>query len=176
MAYTMQEISNIEILKITTLPEVDNSVSQELIKSIPDNMDGRREMIQETLSGITGCVFSDGLQEWVAFVPKSVHEIASHASKSVVSTIMALNSVDLVKKAVVVQEGCVPHSKSERQRFHFKEMKILAAKLKDYGCAKITVGKQSLGKHLVYCITAIEIEKAPTESTLSNKPQSTDAL
>jgi len=169
-------LSNIDILNLTSLPEVDNILCQEVMDGIPLDINGRRDYIQSQLSSITGCVFSEGLNEWVAFVPKSIHEIASHASKSITSTVMALNCVDLVQKAVVVQEGCIPHSKSERQRFHFKEMKILAAKLRNYGIAKITVGKQSLGKHLVYCITAIEIEKTPTESTLSNKPQSIDVL
>lgn len=172
----MEQISNIEILSIPSLPNVENEVSQKTIDAIPLDIEGRREFIQTQLSNITSCVFSEGLNEFVAFVPKSIHEIASHASKSVTSTVMALNCVELVKKAVVIQEGCTPHSKSERSRFHFKEMKILAAELNNYGYAKITVGKQSLGKHLVYCITAIEIEKAPTESTLSNKPQSIDAL
>lgn len=48
-----------------------------------------------------------------------------------------------------------PHSKREIRDFRFKEMKILAAHLEGYGQAKVTVGRITSGKHLIYCVTSL---------------------
>lgn len=164
-------LTNDDILKMEDLPIVHNTISPELIDAIPETVDERREFILAQLGNITECVFSNGLQEYVALLPKSVVEISSHASKSVLSTIMALNCVSLISAAKVLETGIAPHSNKEKKVFHFKEIKLLGALLEGYGHAKITVGKQSLGKHLVYCVTGLEIENSPIESTPFTGPK-----
>lgn len=164
-------ITNEDILKNNVLPVVENAISKALIEAIPTTIDERRAFIQSAIGKVEGCIFSQSLQEYVAISPKSVEEIASHASKSVLSTIVALNYLPLIENAAIVAKGLPPHSNKEKKVFHFKEIILLAAMLKGYGHAKITVGKQSLGKHLVYCLTGLEIEKTPIESTPLTGPK-----
>jgi len=149
------------LTSILNLPIVQNQISETVLSTIPTDVYGRRDFIRFHLGQIQGCVFSKSLNEWVAIAPRSIAEISSHASKSTLSTIMALNCVHLVENAILAEDKIPPHSNRERKDFNFKEMKVLVAKLENIGTAKITVGKQSMGKHFVYCITAIEIEKRP---------------
>jgi len=108
---------------IQNLPVVKNQIAEEIIKTIPSDVYGRRDFIRLHLSNIQSCVFSKSLNEWVAIAPRSIAEISSHASKSTLSTIMALNCEPLVEVAQIAEDNITPHSIREKRDMHFKEMK-----------------------------------------------------
>ena len=143
------------------IPTIANSIPASIMENIPRNQRKRHDLIVSRLERFRNKrVFSKQLKDYVYISGDSIGETAHWASKSVVSTIIALNMQGVIKNAVVVEEHKKPESRKQTRTFHFVEIIILYCYVNGFGTAKLTVGKRRKGKLMEYCITRIRMEKA----------------
>ncbi len=113
----------------------------------------RRAIIVEHLWKLVGTsvsckAFGD---KKVEFIPVSIDETATHASKNYHSTIAALHVVEAIQEATL-QRTTSPASQKQR-KLKFKKVHELSSELQSVGNVKIIVGERASGRVLHYCIT-----------------------
>ncbi len=87
----------------------------------------------------------------VEFIPVSIDETATHASRNYESTLAALRVVEAIKKAKLRNK--TEASSGKQKKLNFKVVYELSANLSGIGQVKIIVGERKLGRVLHYCIT-----------------------
>lgn len=87
----------------------------------------------------------------VEFVPMSVDETATHASKNYESTLAALHVVEALEAAVMVKR--TPAASQKQKKMNMKTIYELSARLPHIGEVKIIVGERASKRILHYCIT-----------------------
>lgn len=87
----------------------------------------------------------------VEFIPTSIDETATHASKNRESTLAALHVVEALKNATIVRKT-PPHSQRQK-KMNMKTIYELSARLPHIGEVKIIVGERANRRILHYCIT-----------------------
>lgn len=82
----------------TTYPVVKNTVSKDLIDSIPDTVAGRRDFLKKHLNNLDGkTIYCPSLGVHVSIILKSIVETSENAAITKESTIAALNVVALIE-------------------------------------------------------------------------------
>ena len=124
----------------TTYPVVKNTVSKELIDSIPESVAGRRDFLKKHLNNLDGkTIYCPSLGVNVSIILKSIVETSENAAITKESTIAALNVVELIKNSIY--DGMdIPVSRTQTSKFHFIFVYRLKAMLEDYGVAKTLIG------------------------------------
>ena len=91
--------------------------------------------------------------------PESITETAWHASKSVLSTKLALRLPYVIQNAKVYKEHITPKSTKQSKVFHFRELVILICGIRGLGTAKLTIGIKFKKMAIEYCITDFRYKK-----------------
>lgn len=89
----------------------------------------------------------------VVVTKKSIHETATHASKSVASTIAVINLPKIISSATFVKTD-KPKIGTQRNRFKAVRMYTLEASISTFGIIKLTIAKTRTRIRVEYCITA----------------------
>ena len=124
----------------TTYPVVKNTVSKDLIDSIPDTVAGRRDFLKKHLNNLDGkTIYCPSLGVHVSIILKSIVETSENAAITKESTIAALNVVALIENSIY--DGMdIPVSRTQTSKFHFIFVYRLTAMLENYGIAKTLIG------------------------------------
>lgn len=124
----------------TTYPVVKNTVSKDLIDSIPDTVAGRRDFLKKHLNNLDGkTIYCPSLGVHVSIILKSIVETSENAAITKGSTIAALNVVALIENSIY--DGMdIPVSRPQTLKFHFIFVYRLKAMLENYGIAKTLIG------------------------------------
>lgn len=124
----------------TTYPVVKNTVSKDLIESIPDTVAGRRDFLKKHLNNLDGkTIYCPSLGVHVSIILKSIVETSENAAITKESTIAALNVVALIENSIY--DGMdIPVSRTQTSKFHFIFVYRLKAMLENYGIAKTLIG------------------------------------
>ena len=124
----------------TTYPVVKNTVSKDLIDSIPDTVAGRRDFLKKHLNNLDGkTIYCPSLGVHVSIILKSIVETSENAAITKESTIAALNVVALIDNSIY--DGMdIPVSRTQTSKFHFIFVYRLKAMLENYGIAKTLIG------------------------------------
>ena len=124
----------------TTYPVVKNTVSKDLIDSIPDTVAGRRDFLKKHLNNLDGkTIYCPSLGVHVSIILKSIVETSENAAITKESTIAALNVVALIENSIY--DGIdIPVSRTQTSKFHFIFVYRLKAMLENYGIAKTLIG------------------------------------
>ena len=125
---------------VTTYPVVNNTVSKELIDSIPESVAGRRVFLKKHLNNLDGkTIYCPSLGVNVSIILKSIVETSENAAITKESTIAALNVVELIENSIY--DGMdIPVSRTQTSKFHFIFVYRLKAMLENYGIAKTLIG------------------------------------
>ncbi len=133
---------------------IDNEVDEDVLGRIPNTMLEREEFLLEELEEYVGMtVYNSSLKADVYISQDSIEETAHHAAKSESSTIAALNMLNVIEKAEVV-ETCKPKNNGQKSKFHFRDMYELRIEMRYVGDIKLMIGKQGRRNYMEYCITA----------------------
>jgi len=139
------------------IPEIENTVSSELIAQIPATEDDRRKFLTSELQRFEGTeIYSKYFNQNVIVLKKSLSEITKWAAKSKESVIAALNLDGVVANATKVNEDN-PKPNKKTKEFYFNKMYEMRCNIKGVGTAKLMVGERKNGKKITYCITALRI-------------------
>lgn len=124
----------------TTYPVVKNTVSKDLIDSIPDTVAGRRDFLKKHLNNLDGkTIYCPSLGVHVSIILKSIVETSENAAITKESTIAALNVVALIENSIY--DGMdILVSRTQTSKFHFIFVYRLKAMLENYGIAKTLIG------------------------------------
>ncbi len=95
----------------------------------------------------------------VRVYPESIAETAWHASKSILSTKLALRLPYVVKNAKIYKQHVQPKDTKQTKVFHFKELVILTCGIRGLGTAQLTVGIRYKKFLMEYCITDFNHKK-----------------
>ncbi len=125
---------------IATYPVVKNTLSKDLIDSIPDSVAGRRDFLKKHLNNLDGStIYCPSLGVNASIILNSIIETSENAAITKESTIAALNVVALIEKSIY--DGMdIPVSKTQTSKFHFIFVYRLKAMLENYGIAKTLIG------------------------------------
>lgn len=97
-------------------------------------------------------VYNKSIQENVYITAKGIKETAHHASRTMPSTMAALDARMQLRTARKSFTTTAGHSKQQRD---MKLVELVVMKgTKNGRKTKVTVGKKASGKHLLYCITS----------------------
>ncbi len=130
---------------------------------IPATIYERRELLYKELRKAGNkTVFCPAINRRVKILPESITETAFHASKSVVSTKLALRIRYIISNAKIVQSGIKPKTGTQTKKFHFKELIILSCGIRGLGTAKLTIGLKPRKQYIEYCITDIRCHNKET--------------
>lgn len=139
------------------IPEIENTVSADLIAQIPATEDDRRKFLTSELQRFEGTeIYSKYFNQNVIVLKKSLSEITKWAAKSKESIIAALNIDGVVANATKVNEDN-PKPNKQTKEFYFNKMYEMHCDIKGVGTAKLMVGERKNGKKITYCITALRI-------------------
>lgn len=126
---------------------------------IPTDRRGRRLLLEQELKIYTYKKFyCPALRVKVRIWPQSISETAWHASKSVLSTKLALRLPYIIKNASVIVPVQTPKRNTRQIEMRFKKLAILKCGIRGLGTAKLTVGYRYAKFVLEYCITDIRNE------------------
>lgn len=146
--------------KPVKLPSVVNGVK---ISDIPEKKKERRRLLKKELKIYLGeKLYCPALKAHVLVDGNSVDETKFWASKSINSTVAALNLKLILKNARLLKTEPAKDNKRQRE-MDIEWQKILFCPLKSFGIAKITVGKTHKQGMIHYCITSITLEKYKNE-------------
>lgn len=132
---------------------VKNTLSESVIKAIPETAKDRRIFLKKHLAALKGKhFFCPALQVNIEITSNSISETAENAALSKKSTVAALNLGCLIENSVY--EGMdIPKSNKQKKAFQFIFVYRLSAILEGYGKAKIMVGVRQVGGFLHYSVT-----------------------
>lgn len=126
---------------------------------IPNTIKGRRLLLEKELQKYSyKKVYCPALSRKVRIHPDSITETAYHASKSVLSTKLALRIKYIIEHAKLIQTGITPKCGTQTRKFHFKELVVLSCGIRGLGTAKLTVGYVYKRLVIEYCITDIKMK------------------
>ena len=114
----------------------------------------RREFLKTYLKGYAHVAMVSPSLGKVVLTKDGIEETAHHASKSVKSTMAAMQLRNVVETAVWDGETDTPKDGKQTKRFHFKEMYFLYTSLPFIGKVKLTIGRKGNNLYIEYCCTA----------------------
>ena len=139
------------------IPEIENTVPDNIIAQIPPTQKGRYNFLMTMLKPYANTeIYNKYFNANIIVNGNSLKEIRKWASLSIKSVISALNLDNVVANAVKVSEDN-PHNNTQKRKFKFKKVYIMNCDIKGVGMAKLTIGEQKNGKKITYCITSLSI-------------------
>lgn len=147
---------NILKKKPLKLPSEINGIK---IRNIPENRKGRMTLLTKEMTiYLNHKIYCPALKSQVLITQESLDETSYWASKSFDSTVVALNLKLLLKNVRILKSDSAKDN-IKQTAMGIEEMKILYCLLKDFGVAKVTVGKKSEGDMVYYCISSISLSR-----------------
>lgn len=127
---------------------------------VPENRNERRVLLVEYLRKYSyKKIHCPALGVKVRIYPESIQETAWHASKSVISTKLALRMPYVIHNAKIYQQHIKPKETKQTKVFHFRELVVLVCGIRGLGTARLTVGIKFKKFVVEYCITDFHCEK-----------------
>lgn len=112
----------------------------------------RRGMLKNFLAAYSEMEMISPKLGKVYISPRGIKETAEHASRSVESTIAAMNMRSVVENAILIARH-TPKQNQQVKRFGFVEICELAVKMRGVGDVKLMVGRMGNNFYVEYCIT-----------------------